>query len=355
MQLDDVITAAFYAGGTASGFIETGDFTGDGSRDLVLISGSDEIDVLPGLGDGSFGPPLQHITDIYGASAAAVGLFDAGSKLDVAIAFYDGIRVFPGDGAGSFGDPILTPTSGFQPYALVAADFNGDGHLDLALSNGGGLVYIFLGNGDGTFTQELALTAPAGSISLSVGTLDPGGTLDLVASGPGGVTYWSGLGNGNFGPPQVLSLGGTVATNVVADFNGDGFADIGVAVDAYVAVFLNDGDGTFQAAIEYPTGFTGSRMAAADVDGDGLTDLVVLQGQYSQQTARSRSSCRNRTDHSTRPEASAQDWARSISRPRTSTETASKTWRPRVRSATPQSSSALAAASCRHFALHPSR
>ena len=110
--------------------------------------------------------------------------------------------------AVSVGDPILTPTSGFQPYALVAADFNGDGHLDLALSNGGGLVYIFLGNGDGTFTQESALTAPAGSISLSVGTLDPGGTLDLVASGPGGVTYWSGLGNGNFAPPQVLSLEG---------------------------------------------------------------------------------------------------------------------------------------------------
>ena len=43
--------------------------------------------------------------------------------------------------------PLQVP----EPYGVVAADFNEDGKLDLAVS-ANVRMYVFLGNGDGTFT-----------------------------------------------------------------------------------------------------------------------------------------------------------------------------------------------------------
>lgn len=62
--------------------------------------------------------------------------------------------------------------------------------------------------------------------------------------------------------------------HVVADFNGDGRADIAGA-SAGVRVMLNNGDGTFRAAVEYPTGRPTQDIAAGDLNGDGKLDLVA--------------------------------------------------------------------------------
>jgi FG-GAP-like repeat len=76
---------------------------------------------------------------------------------------------------------------------LVAADFNGDGKLDLA-----GVVYlgsdamVFLGNGDGTFTQGVTLPGENESIAMSIVAADFNGDhvpdiAFLIPEGPVGL------------------------------------------------------------------------------------------------------------------------------------------------------------------------
>jgi hypothetical protein len=143
--------------------------------------------------------------------------------------------------------PFQPVAVGGAPKALVAADFNGDGRTDLAVANLGsffglpGSVSVLLGNGDGTFQNQ--------------------------------VTY--AVGNA----PHAL---------VAADFNGDGRTDLAVANDGEigssgflirgssdVSVLLGNGDGTFQNQVTYAVGDVPDALVAADFNGDGRTDLAT--------------------------------------------------------------------------------
>jgi FG-GAP-like repeat/IPT/TIG domain len=100
-----------------------------------------------------------------------------------------------GVGDGSFQSPVCIPDA--PPMtALIAGDFNGDGKLDLAGVNDDGL-YIFLGNGDGTFQApqnfQLAAVDPPQAVTLTSGDFNGDGKLDLVLAGPdaGLTTFWA--------------------------------------------------------------------------------------------------------------------------------------------------------------------
>src|SRR5947207_7609669 len=62
----------------------------------------------------------------------------------------------------------------------------------------------------------------------------------------------------------------------VADFNGDGVADLAVGNDEFnsISVLLGNGDGTFAAPVNYPTSRP-TYLAAGDFNRDGVPDLAV--------------------------------------------------------------------------------
>ncbi|MEA2238644.1 MAG: hypothetical protein QOC81_3368 [Thermoanaerobaculia bacterium] len=131
-------------------------------------------------------------------------------------------------------------------------------------------------------TQANNLTGGDNSIGLAVADFDKDGHLDyaIPSSGPHNILVYLGHGDGTFATAVPYPVGGNLYHPVAADFNGDGFLDIGLIVrDAsayYVAVLLNNGNGTFAAVQRNATAMNlGSTLKAVDMNDDGKMDVVV--------------------------------------------------------------------------------
>ena len=227
------------------------DFNGDGKPDLAIMdSYTTSITILLGNGDGTFtqGTTIDHVgttgcipypVNQRSNCSMAVGDFNHDGNADLAETsdFDNTVIILLGDGRGGFAPASGSPiTVGNFPEAVRIGDFNNDGLPDLVVANGkDNTVSILLGNGDGTFT-------PATGSPITVG-----------------------------GFPFFVA---------VADFNGDGSADVAVtnANDSTVSVLLGNGDGTFTQAAGSPIpgfNYNPAQVVAADFNGDGIPDLAV--------------------------------------------------------------------------------
>jgi len=225
--------------------VVAGDFNGDGKLDLGLLNGGTppfHISIVPGKGDGTFGPPVNYETGIDPISAVTAD-FNRDGKLDLAVSNQGGISVLLGNGDGTFGGQQLYST-GDTPYSLVAGDFNGDGNLDLATANlGAHTASVLLGNGDGTFRTHVDYQTGNFSVAVSVGDINGDGKPDLVVSNGSAntVSVLLGNGDGTFQPRMDYPTGNGPEGSFIGDFNGDGGMDLAVAgnFSNAVSVFLN--------------------------------------------------------------------------------------------------------------------
>jgi LPXTG-motif cell wall-anchored protein len=296
------------------------DVNGDGKLDLIVDDGQfgpNNIFTLLGNGDGTFKPAIiaggSSDLNVANYTALATGDFNGDGKKDLVLS--DG-EILLGNGNGTFAAsaftlPINLPAgNGGIP---VVGDFNHDGKLDVALNipiiNGNpansGEVMVFLGNGDGTFTAGASYVNIPGSGHMATEDVDGDGNLDLIlGSGDNGVysadTYTNGVfqflmgrGDGTFaGAPsyQNVAYGGlnpVAPTFAVGDFNGDGKPDILTDMMSNnniqgMVLLAGDGQGNFtQGATikgDYPLA-----LVAADMNGDKKLDAVYigyLSGTY---------------------------------------------------------------------------
>ena len=155
--------------------------------------------------------------------------------------------------------------------------------MDVATANAASAVStvaVFLGNGDGTFRPETSYPVAGTPHSLAMADFNGDGIADLVTDNflNSSISVLLGKSDGTFQPAVAIAVGiGPVAT-ATGDFNGDGRADIAVVTGSSVAVLLGKGDGTFQTPVNYAAGKGPTFVSVGDVNGDGLADLVVSNG-----------------------------------------------------------------------------
>jgi len=274
-----------YSVGSNPVAVVTGDFNSDGKSDLAVAnSGSNDVSILLGNGDGTFQSAMNYAVE--DPVSIAVEDFNGDHRLDLAVASGSSnqVSVLLGNGEGSF-QPALHYNTGAE--YIVAADFNGDHKPDLLLS-GGGVISTLLGTGDGTF--QAAISSPGGGTDfVAVADFNGDGRMDVATgtgmangeSDTGKLLILLGNGDGTFQTAISSSLSFWPQYFIAADFNGDGKIDLAAAVrenifGGDIRVFLGHGDGTFSASTSVKGTFA-SFVAVGDLNSDGRPDLIGLE------------------------------------------------------------------------------
>jgi FG-GAP-like repeat/FG-GAP repeat len=278
--------------------ISSGDFNNDGIADLIAGAQFGGVNVKLSRGDGSFGHWHEASSPSNYVGAIAAGKFD-GKNLDAVINDDTDAWVLLGDGKGGLPSYTFLDAGSNFVVSFAVGDFNGDGKPDIAAlavivgqTTESSEVYLYLGNGDGTFQSPRQLSvSPLGPVAILAGDFNGDGKLDLAVlsySFPkniGRASVLLGDGKGGFGHPIVFHLHGlfNFPSMTSGDFNQDKKLDLAVATSNYnpnkngfVRILLGNGDGTFHEGAHTRAGLPNPlSITSADFNGDGIPDLVM--------------------------------------------------------------------------------
>jgi len=236
-------TAVAQFGGNQTDSIAWGDFDGDGDPDLAVGNGGFGTEQQNYLyvnnGDGTF----TEVAAFGGLDTASVAWADADNDgdLDLAVGNWGGGAnvLYINNGDGTFTE---SPSFGARDTNTVAwGDADNDGVLDLAVGNGNfdsaDQNYLYLGNGDGTYT-EVAAFGMGSTDSLAWADFDGDGDLDVACGNEHTPSQ-------NYLYTNGLDNGASVSVHLVGRYfeRGSGYSNrdgIGAKVYAYPAGAVGD-------------------------------------------------------------------------------------------------------------------
>lgn len=267
--------------------MKTGDFNGDGNKDVVSAheDNSRVLAAYMGNGSGTLIPPVN-TQFTRGLLTIIVGDFNSDGKDDV-FAVDDSAQGYSmlSTGNGTFsvapGSPITLPNN--VPFELQKGDFNGDNKIDLVITMNSD-VKLWLGDGAGRFTQS-SVTIPQMAHAVP-GDFNGDGKLDLAGTADEGITGVLGDGNGGFAGSFSQPIEGIYSilltkSIVTADFDLDGFDDVAMIMSDNTfgnVIIIPSGGSTpsWKQPIFYGVGTATRTLIATDFNADGKPDLGYL-------------------------------------------------------------------------------
>jgi hypothetical protein len=184
--------------------------------------------------------------------------------------------------------PAFSRSDYYHDYNIrdfALGDFNSDGIVDIAAIKSEIGIAIFLGNGDGTFTEYETLVCTINNLTRTIVSDDFNcdGNLDLLINTS---IFW-GNGNGEFeSKPIERDISGS--NTISGDCNNDNIPDLIVGVNKAqeninkLGVFLGNGEGIFGESLDYTipqkTGLI--PVSIGDFNNDGNVDVVITYNCY---------------------------------------------------------------------------
>ncbi len=295
--------------GVKYGSSSIADVNEDGHKDLLITgldpSGSRTATLYLGNGDGTFskgglGGSGVGLTGVQYSSSSIADVNGDGNQ-EILIT---GLDIYSNQTTKLYlrlgTDPLFfteaSPTlAGVQEGSSSIADVNGDGDQDLLITgddnNGSPTANLYLGNGDGTFSEANANLTGVRFSSSSIADVDGDGNEDLLITGEDAdenrtTTLYLGDGQGGFIEADAGLTGVSNGSTSIADVDEDGNRDLlitGSGVKNQVkfeaggtaTLYLGDGQGGFAEADVGLTGASESSTSIEDVDGDGAKDLLI--------------------------------------------------------------------------------
>ncbi|CAF0988346.1 unnamed protein product [Adineta ricciae] len=291
--------------------VTLGDFNHDDRVDIVVCnSGTNNIGVFLGLGNGTFMDQVMFSTGVNSKPSSVIGGdFNKDQRLDIAVANYatNNIVVLLAYSNATFSkQKTYTSDSAFQPNSIGIGQFNNDSYSDIVVGDiVNSFVGIFMGNGDGTFSNLRTYLSDNDMqpIIVAVGDFNNDGFDDIVidkyevsdsttyddysyheSSAIREIEIHCGNSNGVFSYLSTLNfeLGIGTLKIVIYDLNNDTYLDIviGTVDSYYIYAFLGEGKGNFTSAFRSGTSSSLSRFTVADLNHDGRPDVAVTYSTY---------------------------------------------------------------------------
>jgi hypothetical protein len=264
--------------------VAVADVNGDGIPDLVTADLHGSITVRAGLGGGAFGPAHENRVE-HTLNPIAIADMNGDERPDVVALSTDeyGMMVAVGDGRGGFGQRTVDVPLPEAPQGITSGDFDGDGVPDLAL-NWSTSLEVLLSRPGRVFTYAPSTSTDPFADGPALADFNEDGYLDIAFSlRSGDLEVFLGRGDGTFTAPTVLAQPGGAYPATAADLNGDGHVDLVFGSSGAVRALLGRGDGTFDAPIDSPIGAglvaggaNSSPIATGDFNGDHVLDLNLV-------------------------------------------------------------------------------
>ncbi len=244
-------------------------------------------------GDGTFTDMEAGLFDLA-VSKAVAGDFNNNGYNDIAMFGYTGLggesyfKLYMNNGDESFTE-MASGIPDLYRGDVTVGDFNNNGLLDILiageLQNGDAITRVYLNNGDFTFTDMEAGITGLSLSAVAAGDLNSNGWQDIVISGRIGSFNYAAFiymnnGDGTFSQSDQTIIGLRYSSISLGDYNNTGYLDILMNGsdnddDKYTVIYKNNGDNTFT---DINAGITGTRQGYVnwgDFNNNGLLDFVV--------------------------------------------------------------------------------